>query len=313
MNIDMSTAAKRFAIALSFPGEWRARVEAIAARLAARVGRARVLYDRYHEAEFARPSLDVYLQGLYHDETELNVVFLCKEYAQKEWCGLEWRAIRDLIKHHREDVMLLRFDDATVVGVFSIDGYIDITSRPDEEVAALILERHAQHYSPAPQHTRQHHEFPELLQLEEYGDSVYDYAFSNDTPRALTGSRDSALRLWNLQTGKCKRLYAGHTRAVECVVWSPDQQYALSGSDDKTIRVWELGTGCCIRTLSGHTDDVWAVAWSHDQHYACSGGGDCSIRLWNLDTGNCTNVLQGHTGCVACVEWSNDQSHVLVR
>jgi hypothetical protein len=109
-----------------------------------------VLYDRYHEAEFARPNLDVYLQGLYHDETELNVVFLCHEYAQKEWCGLEWRAIRDLIKHRRDEIMLLRFDDATVSGVFSIDGYIDIKTRQDQEVAALILERHAQHCGAGP-------------------------------------------------------------------------------------------------------------------------------------------------------------------
>lgn len=136
---------KRFAVALSFPGEWRPRVEAIAAALAQGVGRARVLYDCYHEAEFARPNLDLHLQRLYHDETELNVVFLCKEYTEKEWCGLEWRAIRDLIKQRREDIMLLRFDDATVAGVYGIDGYIDIKDRAAQDVATSILERHAQH------------------------------------------------------------------------------------------------------------------------------------------------------------------------
>jgi hypothetical protein len=136
---------KRFAVALSFPGEWRARVEAIAATLAKRVGRDRILYDRYHEAEFARPNLDLHLPALYHDETELNVVFLCKEYGEKEWCGLEWRAIRDLIKQRREDIMLLRFDDATVQGVYGIDGYIDIKDRTTQDVATRILERHAQH------------------------------------------------------------------------------------------------------------------------------------------------------------------------
>ena len=139
-------AAKRFAIAFSFPGERRARVESIASAVAQRVGRARVLYDQYHEAEFARPNLDLHLQRLYHDETELNVVFLCKEYTEKEWCGLEWRAIRDLIKQRRDDIMLLHFDDATVAGVYGIDGYIEINGRTNEEVAGLILERHAQHH-----------------------------------------------------------------------------------------------------------------------------------------------------------------------
>jgi hypothetical protein len=117
------TSSSRFSVALSFPGETRGRVAVIAAHLAATLGRDRVLYDRFHEAEFARPNLDVHLQELYHDHTELLVVLLCRDYARKEWCGLEWRAIRDLIKHRREKIMFLRFDDAPVSGVFSIDGY----------------------------------------------------------------------------------------------------------------------------------------------------------------------------------------------
>jgi len=37
--------------------------------------------------------------------------------------------------------MLLRLDDTPVLGVLSIDGYLDIRNRNDEETAALILER----------------------------------------------------------------------------------------------------------------------------------------------------------------------------
>jgi len=81
---------RRFAVALSFPGEARERVPAIAVSSAGHLGRERVLYDRFHEAEFAGPSLDVYLQNLYHDHTELNVG---RDYEAKEWCGLEWRAM----------------------------------------------------------------------------------------------------------------------------------------------------------------------------------------------------------------------------
>jgi hypothetical protein len=139
---------RRFAIALSFPGEARDRVAAIARYLAEHLGRDRVLYDQFHEAEFARPNLDVYLQDLYHDEAELNVVFLCKEYETKEWCGLEWRAIRDLLKHRRQAIMFLRLDDTPVSGVFSIDGYIDISERSNDDTGALILQRWNQQREP---------------------------------------------------------------------------------------------------------------------------------------------------------------------
>lgn len=136
------TRAKRFRIALSFPGEKRAFVEAVAEHLAKVVGQNRVLYDNYYEDEFARPNLDIYLQRLYHDESELIAVFLCAEYESKQWCGLEARAIRDLIKTRQDNcVMPLRFDTAEVPGFFSIDGYVWIGDRSPEEIAEVMLKR----------------------------------------------------------------------------------------------------------------------------------------------------------------------------
>jgi len=48
-------AGRRFAVALSFPGEARERVSTIALQLAKQLGRDRILYDQFHESEFARP------------------------------------------------------------------------------------------------------------------------------------------------------------------------------------------------------------------------------------------------------------------
>jgi hypothetical protein len=133
---------KRFSIALSFPGEYRAFVLDVASCLARHVGRDRVLYDGFYEAEFARFDLDTYLQRLYHDESELIAVFLCAEYEHKEWCGLEWRAIRNLIKlRKRESIMLLRFDKTEIPGLFSIDGCVWIDDRKPEVIANLILKK----------------------------------------------------------------------------------------------------------------------------------------------------------------------------
>jgi hypothetical protein len=136
------TREKRFRVALSFAGERRTYVAEVARRLAEVFGRDHILYDKYHEAEFARLNLDTYLQRLYRDDSDLIAVFLCKDYEHKDWCGLEWRVVRDLIKARREEsVMPLRFDDTEIPGVFSIDGYVSINDRPPEEMAALILKR----------------------------------------------------------------------------------------------------------------------------------------------------------------------------
>ncbi len=133
---------RRFRVALSFPGEHRKRVGAVAKALATKLGQDKILYDKWYGAEFARPNLDLYLPKLYHDDSDLIVFFLCKEYNAKEWCGLEWRAARDLLKQRKDDqLMFLRLDDADISGLYSIDGYLDINKMKDGQVAAAILQR----------------------------------------------------------------------------------------------------------------------------------------------------------------------------
>jgi hypothetical protein len=134
--------SKRFSVALSFPGEHRAFVEEIADALAGTLTKEKVFYDRFHEAELSRPNLDTYLHAIYHDDCELVVVVLSKEYDEKQWCGLEFRAIRDLIKQRRDDeIMFVRVAEGDVKGVFGIDGYVDAQNRPAAEIAGLIRER----------------------------------------------------------------------------------------------------------------------------------------------------------------------------
>src|SRR5215475_13754277 len=133
---------KRFQVALSFAGEHRNFVAGVAEHLSRNLGQNRVFYDRYYEAELARPNLDTYFMNIYREDTDLIAIFLCSNYAQEEWCGLEWRVVRDLLKsRHDWEIMSFKFDDVIIEGLLSIDGYIDIDNRTPEEVAYLILQR----------------------------------------------------------------------------------------------------------------------------------------------------------------------------
>ena len=85
---------KRFRIALSFAGEKRAFVEKVATILALRFGQEQILYDKFHQAEFARYDLGIYLPQLYRDAADLVVVVLCPDYDHKLWTGWEWLAIQ---------------------------------------------------------------------------------------------------------------------------------------------------------------------------------------------------------------------------
>ena len=138
----MHSRTFRFEVSLSFPGEYRDRVQEIAFQLAKGIGREKVLYDQWYSAEFARPNLNVYLPDLYHQQSRLLVFFLGGKYVEKEWCGLEWRAGLDLLKRKEDDrLMLLRIDNAEIPGLYSIDGYLDISRLADKDVAREILKR----------------------------------------------------------------------------------------------------------------------------------------------------------------------------
>ena len=137
-----NTNKKRFRVAFSLAGEKRHFVEKVARLLAEHFGEPAVLYDKYHEAEFARHDLGIYLPELYHKQSDLVVVVICPEYDEKEWTGLEWTAIHDLLKQRKdEEVMLCRFDHAEVEGLYGTAGFVELDQKTPEQAAMLILER----------------------------------------------------------------------------------------------------------------------------------------------------------------------------
>lgn len=140
---------KHFRIAFTFAGESRDLVRSIAEEISKVFDKSEILYDEYHKADFARPQLDVYLQKLYHDCSDLIVVFLCENYTQKRWCGVEWRSVRDILNNFDfGKIMYIKatekdLDDLKINGFYaSEDGYIDANAHTPEEIAQMIIERY---------------------------------------------------------------------------------------------------------------------------------------------------------------------------
>ncbi len=150
-------SARRFRIAFSFSGENREFVAQVAGILAMRFGKVAILYDKYHQAEFARHNLALYLPALYVTESDLVVAVLCPDYEKKQWCGLEWSAICSLLKARKvEEVMLTRFGGVEGEGLYGLAGYIDLDDLTPEQAANLILERLALNEMQPKEHYTKH-------------------------------------------------------------------------------------------------------------------------------------------------------------
>lgn len=131
-----------FDVSLSFPGNVREYVESVARHLERQIGPNSYFYDNNYKAQLARPSLDVLLQEIYGDRSRLIVVFIGEKYQDKLWCGVEFKAIKDILfnKKH-EKVMYIRMDNGKVDGVFKTDGFIDANKHSPYEIANFIVDR----------------------------------------------------------------------------------------------------------------------------------------------------------------------------
>ncbi|NLE54811.1 MAG: TIR domain-containing protein [Lentisphaerae bacterium] len=150
-----------------------------------------------------------------------------------------------------------------------------------------------------------------LRTLEGHYDYVNSVSVSPDGRRAVSGSDDHAVRIWDLETGAYLHTLEGHEKPVSCVSVSPDGRFAVSGSYDRAVGVWDLETGACLRWLRGYSDVVWSVSVSPDGRRIVSGSYDQTVRVWDLETGECLRSLEGHSGGIGSVSVSPDGRRVI--
>lgn len=113
----------------------------------------------------------------------------------------------------------------------------------------------------------------------------------------MTGSYDTTIKIWKIDTGECIKTLTGHTKGVRSLVF--DNQKLITGGLDATIKVWNYHTGECIATYRGHDDAIVSVDFTNKS--IVSGSADHTVRVWHVDSRTCY-TLRGHTDWVNCVK-----------
>ncbi|KAK0279193.1 hypothetical protein LTR35_008928 [Friedmanniomyces endolithicus] len=116
-----------------------------------------------------------------------------------------------------------------------------------------------------------------------------------DDTKLMTGGLDCTIKLWNWRTGQCLRTFPAHTGGIITLHFSG--RYVASGSMDKTIRVWDWEAKQTY-LLRGHTNWVNSVKIDEASRTLFSASDDLTVRLWDLDTRECIKVFEGHVGQV---------------
>jgi WD40 repeat protein len=154
-------------------------------------------------------------------------------------------------------------------------------------------------------------------------EQIFSVAFSPDGRLAYSTSggvykdgrwqdgTDSAVRVWDVATGREVRKLEGHKGIVWGVAVSRDGRGVLTCGRDQNVILWDAAKGAEIRRLRGHTASVGCVAFLPDGRRAVSSALDRTIRMWDLDSGQETSTFRGNTDGLAWVAVSPDGKRML--
>ncbi|KAF8096037.1 hypothetical protein N665_0319s0053 [Sinapis alba] len=112
-------------------------------------------------------------------------------------------------------------------------------------------------------------------------DDVLDLSWSR-SHLLLSSSKDKTVRLWDIDTQSCLKLFA-HNDYVTCVQFNPlDEDYFISGSLDAKIRIWNISNRQVVE-WNDLNEMVTAVCYTPDGQAAFVGSHKGNCRLYSAE------------------------------
>uniref|UniRef100_A0A673B1G6 WD repeat-containing protein 26 n=1 Tax=Sphaeramia orbicularis TaxID=375764 RepID=A0A673B1G6_9TELE len=143
--------------------------------------------------------------------------------------------------------------------------------------------------------------------LTEHCNEVWFCKFSNDGTKLATGSKDTTVIVWHVDTThtlKLMKTLEGHAYGVSYLAWSPDDAYLIAcGPDDcSELWLWNVQTGELRTKMSqSHEDSLTSVSWNPDGKRFVTGGQRGQFYQCDLD-GNLLDSWEGvRVQCLWCL------------
>jgi len=135
-----------------------------------------------------------------------------------------------------------------------------------------------------------------------------------DSKRIVTGSHDSTIRIWDLDSGECLKILQGHTGKIRTVTLHPDGNRLISASEDNTFKIWDMDSGACLGSIN-MISKTWLVddsLISPDGNFLISWHNlSPKIRFWDLKSFECAKTLGGHTNGIREVVLHPDNKRLI--
>lgn len=245
-------------------------------------------------------------QGL--EQSRVLVFAMSRHALTSEWTMLERQTamFRDPVNTQRRFVPL-RLDNAKISDTLRQFKYIDWRQSTSDQYDELLEVCRSAHIK-AKLKIGPSDAIPPIQSILERASAV---AVSADGRRALFGSSDNTVRLWDLGIPKCLSILEGHDKRVFDLAMTPDGRTAVSGASDGSARVWDLCSAKCLAVLEGHAAAILAVAVTRDGTRVASASHDLTVRIWDPKLQQSCATCSGHTAAVFGVAIALDGRRVV--
>ncbi|MEE6492525.1 hypothetical protein FKM82_016598 [Ascaphus truei] len=211
---------------------------------------------------------------------------LCLEYSKPETgLNLLASASRDRLIHvldaSKDYSLLQTFDDhsssITAVKFAANDGKVHMIScGADKSIYFRTAEKSGEG---AVSFTRTHHIVRKT--------TLYDMDVDPSLKYAAIGCQDRNIRIFNISSGKQKKLYKGSQSEDGTLIkvqTDPSGLYIATSSSDKNLSIFDFYSGECVATMFGHSEIVTGMKFTNDCKHLISVSGDSCIFIWRLSS-----------------------------
>ncbi|XP_053882201.1 mitogen-activated protein kinase-binding protein 1 isoform X3 [Malaclemys terrapin pileata] len=117
--------------------------------------------------------------------------------------------------------------------------------------------------------------------------TLYDMDVDPSWKYAAIGCQDRNIRIFNISSGKQKKLYKGsqgEDGTLIKVQTDPSGLYIATSCSDKNLSIFDFYSGECVATMYGHSEIVTGMKFSNDCKHLISVSGDSCIFIWRLSS-----------------------------
>ncbi|XP_039407843.1 mitogen-activated protein kinase-binding protein 1 isoform X3 [Corvus cornix cornix] len=125
--------------------------------------------------------------------------------------------------------------------------------------------------------------------------TLYDMDVDPSWKYAAIGCQDRNIRVFNISSGKQKKLYKGsqgEDGTLIKVQTDPSGLYIATSCSDKNLSIFDFYSGECVATMYGHSEIVTGMKFSNDCKHLISVSGDSCIFIWRLSSEMTINMRQ---------------------